>query len=145
MLEWSPPYNWREPTRPKEQSIDEAVRYVEQLFTGSLVGLVPVCSDAARQRTWGILEELIPALTGILNDAQSAALLQTFERDLNRDQLKTLLKQVGRMGSEPVPRLDRGTPAAGPNPEIGRLKKVGAAKQPRRQPPNLFAFSGIFL
>ncbi len=95
-----PPYNWREPTRPKEQSIDEAVRYVDQLFTGSLVGLVPVCSDAARQRTWGILEELIPALTGILNDAQSAALLQTFERDLNRDQLKTLLKQVGRLGSD---------------------------------------------
>ena len=31
---------------------------------------------------------LIPALTGILNDAQSAALLQTFERNLNRDQLK---------------------------------------------------------
>ena len=53
-----------------------------------------------RQRTWGILEELIPALTGILNDAQSAALLQTFEQDLNRDQLKTLLKQVGRMGSD---------------------------------------------
>jgi uncharacterized protein len=100
VLEWSPPYNWREPTRPKEQSIDEAVRYVDQLFKGSLVGLVPVCSDAARQRTWGILEELIPALTGILNDAQSAALLQTFERDLNRDQLKTLLKQVGRLGSD---------------------------------------------
>jgi uncharacterized protein len=100
VLEWSPPYNWREPTRPKEQSIDEAIRYVDQLFTGSLVGLVPVCADAARQRTWGILEELIPALTGILNDAQSAALLQTFERDLNRDQLKTLLNQVGRLGSD---------------------------------------------
>ena len=31
VLEWSPPYDWREPTRPKEQSIDEAVRYVDQL------------------------------------------------------------------------------------------------------------------
>ncbi len=99
VLEWSPPYDWREPNRPKEQSIDEAVRYVDELFAGSFIGLVPVCSDAARQRTWGILEELIPALTAILDDAQSAALLRAFERELDRGQLKTLLKQVHRMGS----------------------------------------------
>ncbi|HUE16080.1 MAG TPA: GTPase [Planctomycetaceae bacterium] len=99
VLEWSPPYNWREPTGTKEQSIDEAVRYVNQLFASSFIGLVPVCSDAARQRTWGILEELIPALTAILSDAQSAALLRAFERELDRGQLKTLLKQLGRMGS----------------------------------------------
>jgi predicted GTPase len=99
VLEWSPPYDWREPSRPKEQSIDEAVRYVEKIFAGSLIGLVPICADAARQRTWGVLEELIPALTALLNDAQSAALLRAFEKDLDRDRLKTLLKQVQRMGS----------------------------------------------
>jgi uncharacterized protein len=100
VLEWSPPYDWREPTGTKEKSIEEAVRYVEQLFAGTFVGLVPVCSDADRQRTWGILEELIPALTAILNDAQSAALLRAFERELDQGQLKTLLKQVRRLGSD---------------------------------------------
>ena len=66
VLEWSPPYDWREPTRTEGAKHREAVRYVDQLFAGILVGLVPVCSDAARQRTWGIFEELIPALTGHL-------------------------------------------------------------------------------
>jgi len=98
VLEWSPPYEWREPTKEKEKSIDEAIRYVDQLFPGSFVNLIPVCADAARKRSWGIVEELIPALTAILNEAQSAALLRAFERDLDQGQIKTLLKQVQRMG-----------------------------------------------
>ena len=99
VLQWSPPYDWREPAGPKAESIAEAVRYVEQIFHGTFTGLVPVCSDVARGRTWGVLEELIPELTAILNDAQSAALLRAFERELDRGQLTTLLKQVHRMGS----------------------------------------------
>jgi predicted GTPase len=99
-LEWTPPYNWRATTRPKEQSIHDAVRYVSDIFSNSLVGVVPVCSDARRGRTWGIMEELIPALTSILNEAQSAALLRAFEQELDRDRLKTLLKQVRRSGTE---------------------------------------------
>jgi predicted GTPase len=98
VLEWSPPYEWREPTKEKEKSIDEAIRYVDQLFPGSFVNLIPVCADAARKRSWGIVEELIPALTAILNEAQSAALLRAFERELDQGQIKTLLKQVQRMG-----------------------------------------------
>jgi len=99
VLEWSPPYDWREPKLPKERSIEEAVGYVNQLFTGSFVGLVPVCADADRQRAWGILEEVLPALTAILNDAQSVALLRAFEQDLDRGHLKTLLRQVRHLGS----------------------------------------------
>lgn len=100
VLEWSPPYDWREPGREKEHSIADAVGYVDQLFAASFRGLVPVCADVARKRTWGVLEELVPALTSLLNDAQSAALLRAFERELDQGQLKTLLKQVQRMGSD---------------------------------------------
>lgn len=100
VLEWSPPYDWREPNREKERSIAEAVDYVKQLFPGSFVDIVAVCADASRKRTWGVLEELVPALTAILSEAQSAALLRAFERELDQGQLKTLLKQVQRMGSD---------------------------------------------
>jgi hypothetical protein len=100
VLEWSPPYEWREPTIPKEESIRDAVAYVGDLLKNSLIDVVPACTDAARKRTWGILEEVIPALTGALTEAQSAALLRTFEQDLDRHRLKTLLKQIRRSGSD---------------------------------------------
>jgi len=100
MLEWSPPYDWREPLRPKEQSIHDAAEYVRGLFGPSLAGLVPLCADAARNRTWGVLEELVPELVALLSEAQSAALLRAFESELDRDQLKTLLKQLQRLGTD---------------------------------------------
>jgi uncharacterized protein len=99
-LEWSPPYEWREPSRPKEQSIHDAVGYARELFAGSLAGVAPVCTDARPERAWGILEEVLPALTLIVSDAQSAALLRAFEHELDRERLKTLLRQVQRCGSE---------------------------------------------
>ncbi len=101
-LEWSPPYEWREPAKPKEHSIHDAVAYVRELFGGSLATVVPVCSDVEKDRAWGILEELVPALISILSEAQSGALLRAYEQDLDRDRVKTLLKQLQRFGMEVV-------------------------------------------
>jgi predicted GTPase len=102
VLEWSPPYEWREPVRAKEHAIHDAVDYVRELFGASLVTVVPVCSDLERQRVWGILEELMPALISVLSEAQSGALLRAYEQDLDRDRVKTLLKQLQRFGMEVV-------------------------------------------
>ena len=99
-LEWSPPYNWRQPANVKEQSIHDAVDYVAGLFASSLTAVVAVCIDARPGRAWGVLEEVIPELTGLLDDAQSAALLTSFEEELDSDRLKTLLKQLQRLGRE---------------------------------------------
>ena len=98
-LEWSPPYDWRKPTSAKESSIHDAVGYVRELFGGVLVEVIPICSDTQRERTWGILEEVFPALTLILSEAQSVALLRAFERELQHDRFKTLLRQIQRFGS----------------------------------------------
>ncbi|MEX2287148.1 MAG: GTPase [Planctomycetaceae bacterium] len=99
-FEWSPPYNWREPTAPKEQSIHDAVDYVRGVFVESLAGLVPVCAGGRGELAWGTHEELIPALTAILSDAQAVALLRAFEKELDRDKFKILLTQIRRTGSE---------------------------------------------
>ncbi|HXY37019.1 MAG TPA: GTPase [Planctomycetaceae bacterium] len=101
-LEWSPPYEWREPVRPKEHSIHDAVDYVRELFGVSLAAVVPVCSDVERKRSWGVLEGVIPALISILNEAQSGALLRAYEQDLDRDHVKILMKQLQRFGMEVV-------------------------------------------
>ncbi len=102
VLEWSPPYEWREPTRPKEQAMHDAVGYVRELFGSSLATWSRSAPTRRKTATWGILEELIPALISILDEAQSAALLQTYEQDLDRDRVKTLLKQLQRFGMEVV-------------------------------------------
>lgn len=99
-LEWSPPYTWRTPSGPKERSIHDAVAYVADLFPEALVDVVPVCAGPQPERTWGILEELVPALTNVLSEAQSVAILRAFEQQLDRDRWTLLLKQVGRIGRD---------------------------------------------
>ena len=98
-LEWSPPYDWREPERPKEQSLHDAVEYARSLFGGALAEVAPVCTDERPERAWGVLEEVVPALTMLLPDAQSMALLRAFEQELDRDRFKIVLKQFQRLGS----------------------------------------------
>lgn len=99
-LEWAPPYDWREPRCTKEQSMLEAVDYARELFGSSLADILPVCADHDPERAWGVLEELAPALTRVLGDAQSAALLRAFERKLDDDRWKVVLQQARRFGSE---------------------------------------------
>jgi hypothetical protein len=102
ILEWSPPYDWRQGTGAKEESIRDAIGYVRELFGGALVDVVPICTDARRERGWGVLEEVFPALTLMLSEAQSVALLRAFEGELEQDRFKTLLRQIRRCGSEVV-------------------------------------------
>jgi predicted GTPase len=99
LLEWSPPYEWRQPARAKEESIHDAVGYAREVFNGTLVEVVPACTADSRERRWGVLEEVVPALTLILSEAQSVALLRAFERELEQDRFKTLLRQIKRCGS----------------------------------------------
>jgi predicted GTPase len=98
-LQWSPPYEWRDPAGPKAESIHDAVSYAREVFNGALVEVVPACTDARGERGWGVLEEVVPALTLILSEAQSVALLRSFERELQQDRFKKLLHQVKRCGS----------------------------------------------
>jgi len=99
-LEWKPPYEWRTPSTPKEQSLHNAVQYVTELFGASLVSVIPVCTSARKERVWGVVEELMPALMSQLSDAQSVALLRAFEKELDRDRMKLLFRQLKRSGSE---------------------------------------------
>ena len=99
-LEWSPPYDWRTPTKPKEQSIHDALDYVRGLFGPSLATLAPVCTSAAKERAWGVADELLPAMTEVLGEARTVAILRAFESDLDQDRMKRLLQQLRRTGSD---------------------------------------------
>jgi hypothetical protein len=95
-LEWSPPYEWREPQTAKAQSLHDSVQYVRELFGTALVDVIPVCTQADQKRAWGVLEEVVPAVTMLLSEAQSVALLRAFEHDLDHNRFKLLLTQFRR-------------------------------------------------
>src|SRR5262249_25079654 len=42
-MEWSPPYNWTKPERPKEHQVHEAWNAVREQLGEHLVGIIPVC------------------------------------------------------------------------------------------------------
>ncbi len=97
-LEWSPPYDWRTLASPKAKSIHDAVDFAAGLFGNALVRVVPVCSDNRPGRAWGISEELLPAIVGVLDDARAAALLRGFETQLDRDRWQVLVRQLKQGG-----------------------------------------------
>ena len=99
-LEWSPPYNWRMPESPKSRSLHDAVAHVSELFPGSLIQTVPVCSDARSDRQWGVVEELLPALVELLDEVRSVALLRAYEESLDQRRWNTLLAQITRSGRQ---------------------------------------------
>jgi len=94
-LEWTPPYDWHAPSRPKEHSIAGAVAYTREQFGAQLADVVPVCSDVARQRAWGTYEALLPVMLQVLGEARACALLRTLHAELDRDRVQVLFQQLG--------------------------------------------------
>jgi len=95
-LEWTPPYDWRRPSRPKEHSLAGAVDYTRAQFGSQLNAVVPVCTDGARQRVWGVYEELLPAMLLAVGDARACALLRTLHAELDRERLQLVFRQLGQ-------------------------------------------------
>jgi hypothetical protein len=94
-LEWTPPYDWRAPVKPKEHSIAGAVAYTREQFNSQLADVVPVCSDVARQRAWGPYEALLPVMLQALGEARACALLRTLHAELDRERVQVLFQQLG--------------------------------------------------
>ncbi len=73
-LEWSPPYNWQQPSRPKEVQIHEALAALRDQLGSHLAGAVPLCT--AEGRVYGIEEWFLPTLAELLGEARAVALLR---------------------------------------------------------------------
>ncbi|MCE9531301.1 MAG: 50S ribosome-binding GTPase [Planctomycetes bacterium] len=68
-MEWTPPYDWRNGTKVKEKNIAEAVHTAKEQFGTGISTIVPVCSSG--DPLFGIQEELIPEITGLLGQARA--------------------------------------------------------------------------
>jgi hypothetical protein len=95
-LEWTPPYDWRRPSVPKEHSLAGAVEYTREQFGSQLNAVVPVCTDGARQRVWGVYEELLPAMLLAVGEARACALLRTLHAELDQERIQLVFRQLGQ-------------------------------------------------
>ncbi len=101
-LEWTPPYDgWVQlhPQRLKERNIQDAVRAIQQLFQHRVQGVVPACTDVARNRQYGVDQWVVPALLNLLPQATAKHLLDALYDQRDQSQFTRLLSQTWHAAS----------------------------------------------
>lgn len=100
LMEWSPPYDWSQPTRPKEVSIREAVDYAKEAVGAGLASVVPVCTARERGRVYGIEEWLLPVISLQLDEARACSLVRTLHHDHDRLKAWRVFSQLVQAGRQ---------------------------------------------
>ncbi|MFO0876930.1 MAG: GTPase [Gemmataceae bacterium] len=103
MMEWNPPYDWVGGTRPKENSIREAVVTVREQLGERLVSVVPVCTSPGKE--YGIEDALLPAVANWLDELQGVALLRALKAEADRDRMVRVFRQLMASGKFAAERL----------------------------------------
>jgi predicted GTPase len=97
-MDWSPPYNWEQPQRPKEQAIDAAMAAVREQLGHYLVGVVPVC--VAPGKVYGVEEWLLPVLADQLDEAQAVSLLRVLRLEFDVEKVRKVFRQMKSVALE---------------------------------------------
>lgn len=98
--EWAPPYNWVEPTRPKEHTIARALAAVREQFGGRLADVVPVCVVPGKE--FGVKEALLPAVSSQLDEAHAVGLLRVLWAEANTGRVRKVWSQLLAGGREAI-------------------------------------------
>uniref|UniRef100_UPI003084250C GTPase family protein n=1 Tax=Petrachloros mirabilis TaxID=2918835 RepID=UPI003084250C len=95
LREWSPPYDWQQGMRPKEQSIREAVAYRQEQFVTWCQAVVPLvtANTAENRQSWN-LTQLSEALLASLDPAEQFRMAR-FLRD-RESRIQTAAKIIDR-------------------------------------------------
>lgn len=97
-LEWQPPYNWKEPKRPKEENIHQALAAVRAQLGDFISGIVPVCTAAGK--VVGVEEDLLPAIAGLMEEAHGVALLRVLKAETDTGKVRRVFQQLLATGKE---------------------------------------------
>jgi uncharacterized protein len=97
-MEWSPPYDWQHPTRPKEEEIRQAINAVREQLGDYLAGCVPVC--VAPGKVYGIEEWFLPTVVELLDEAHAVALLRCLRAEADAGKIRKVFQQLLAAGSE---------------------------------------------
>jgi predicted GTPase len=102
-MEWSPPYSWQDPQRPKEQQIQLALTTVRQQLGDFLVGCVPVC--AAPGKVYGVEEWFLPTVVELLDEVHAVALLRCLRAEADAGKVRKVFQQLLAVGKQLVKQL----------------------------------------
>jgi len=95
-MEWSPPYDWRNPARPKERQIQEAIAALKEQLGEFLAAEVPVCT--APGKVYGIEEYFLPALAVLLDEVHAIAFLRCLRAEINAQKMRKVFHQLLEAG-----------------------------------------------
>jgi len=98
MMEWSPPYDWQNPQRPKAQQIALAVEAARHQLGAELIGVVPVCTAAGK--VYGIEQWLLPAIIELLGQARAVAFLRCLRNEADAGKIRKVFDQLLSAGKE---------------------------------------------
>jgi predicted GTPase len=96
-MEWSPPYNWLTPERPKEKQMQSALQTVREQLGAYLAGCVPLCT--AEGKVCGVEEWFIPTLIELVDEAKAVAILRCLRAETDAGKVRKLLHQILAAGS----------------------------------------------
>jgi predicted GTPase len=97
-MEWTPPYNWTKPERPKENQIRDAWSALHEQFGDHLTGIVPVCMAPAK--VFGVKEALLPNLLSYLDEARAIAMLRCLHAEVNTGRARKVFQQLRETGAQ---------------------------------------------
>lgn len=97
-MEWSPPYDWRNPTRPKEQHIHQAALAAREQLGNVGIDVIPVCLTPGK--IFGVEEDLLPAIASRLDDAHGIALLRCLHAEADEGKVRKVFHQLLAVGRE---------------------------------------------
>jgi len=97
-MEWSPPYDFRGGTRPKEVYTREAVASVRELFGSKSAAVVPVCT--APGKIYGVDDELTAAIAERLGEARGVGFLRALYAEADLERTKKVFQQIGKLGGQ---------------------------------------------
>lgn len=100
MMEWSPPYDWQEPRRPKEVQIAEAVAAAHETLGPRVNYAAPVCT--AEGKVYGVDEWLLPALLSQLDEARGVELVRCLRAEADQGKVRKVFQQLFAAGKEAV-------------------------------------------
>jgi predicted GTPase len=95
-LEWDPPYDWQQPTTPKEKNIAAALQAAAEALKPHLTGLVPVRTDAGKE--YNVQEGLVPLILAQLDEGHAVALLRTLRNEADKGKVMKVVGQVQEVG-----------------------------------------------
>src|SRR5262249_25562492 len=109
-LEWQPPYDWRQPRRPKEEHMQQAIEAVHEPFGPPLADRRPV--STARGKEYGVQEWLLPAMVELLDQAHAVAFLRCLKAEANTAKIRKVFHQLLAAGKGVVKILWQGKAVA---------------------------------